>query len=168
MPGVGSGVATFVIQFAQALGGEVVVTSSSAEKLARAREIGAADGLLYTDDDWPARVGVGRCRDRQHRRADLVRAWASSSAPAGGMVSYGRTAGSVVSLEIAQVLPRTVELLGTANGSPAEFAAMIEHLGASDWRPVIDSEYSLEEISQAHARLESPERFGKVAIAIAS
>ena len=45
---------------------------------------------------------------------------------------------------------------------------MIEHLGASDWRPVIDSEYSLEEISQAHARLESPERFGKVAIAIAS
>ena len=88
--------------------------------------------------------------------------------PGGRMVSYGRTAGSVVSLGHREVLPRTVDVLGTANGSPAEFAAMIEHLGASDWRPVIDSEYPLEEISQAHARLESPERFGKVAIAIAS
>ena len=167
VPGVGSGVATFVVQFAQALGCEVVVTSSSEEKLARAREIGAADGLLYTAPDWPARVGV----------VDVVidsigePIWSALGEflrPGGRMVSYGRTAGSVVSLEIARVFHAQWTLLGTANGSPAEFAAMIEHLGASDWRPVIDSEYSLEEISQAHARLESPERFGKVAIAIAS
>ena len=84
------------------------------------------------------------------------------------MVSYGRTAGSVVSLDIAKFFHAQWTFLGTANGSPAEFAAMIEHLAASEWRPVIDSEYALEEISQAHARLESPERFGKVAIAIAS
>ena len=59
VPGVGSGVATFVVQFAQALGCEVVVTSSSEEKLARAREIGAADGLLYT-----ARRLARPCRSR--------------------------------------------------------------------------------------------------------
>jgi len=76
-------------------------------------------------------------------------------------IRYGRTAGSVVSLEIAKFFHAQWTFLGTANGSPAEFAAMIEHLAACEWRPVIDSEYALEEISQAHARLEAPERFGR-------
>ena len=87
--------------------------------------------------------------------------------PGGRLVSYGRTAGSVVPLEIAKFFHAQWTFLGTANGSPAEFAAMIEHIAAAGWRPVVDSEYSLADISQAHARLEAPERFGKVAIAIA-
>jgi zinc-binding alcohol dehydrogenase/oxidoreductase len=167
VPGVGSGVATFVLQFAHTFGCEVVVTSSSAEKLARAQDIGAAGGHLYTTADWPARVGA----------VDVVidsigePIWAvlgEMLRPGGRLVSYGRTAGSVVSLEIAKFFHAQWTFLGTANGSPAEFAAMIEHLAASEWRPVIDSEYALEEISQAHARLEAPERFGKIAITISS
>ena len=88
--------------------------------------------------------------------------------PGGRLVSYGRTAGSVVPMDIAKFFHAQWTFLGTANGSPAEFDAMIDHLGTSDWRPVIDSEYQLDEISQAHARLEAPNRFGKIAIAIAS
>ena len=46
---------------------------------------------------------------------------------------------------------------------------MIEHLDASDWRPVIDSEYALErDLRTPTHGSTSPERFGKVAIAIAS
>jgi NADPH:quinone reductase-like Zn-dependent oxidoreductase len=41
-------------------------------------------------------------------------------------------------------------------------------IDAAGWRPVIDSEYPLGEIARAHARLDAPERFGKVAVAIAS
>ena len=59
VPGVGSGVATFVVQFAHAFGCEVVVTSSSDEKLARARTIGAVGGLLYTAAGWPGRLQLG-------------------------------------------------------------------------------------------------------------
>jgi len=167
VPGVGSGVATFVVQFACALGCEVVVTSSSEEKLARAREIGAADGLLYTADGWPARVGT----------VDVVidsigePIWAALGEflrPGGRLVSYGRTAGSVVPLEIAKFFHAQWTFLGTANGSPAEFGAMIEHIDAAGWRPVVDSVYSLADISEAHARLDARDRFGKVAIAIAA
>jgi zinc-binding alcohol dehydrogenase/oxidoreductase len=166
VPGVGSGVATFVLQFAHAFGCEVVVTSSSEEKLARAQAIGAAGGHLYTPPDWCDQVEA----------VDVVidsigePIWSVLGTllrPGGRMVSYGRTAGSVVSLDIAKFFHAQWTFLGTANGSPAEFAAMVEHLAASEWRPVIDSEYGLEEISQAHARLEAPERFGKIAIAIA-
>jgi zinc-binding alcohol dehydrogenase/oxidoreductase len=167
VPGVGSGVATFVVQFAHAFGCEVVVTSSSDEKLARARTIGAVDGLLYTAAGWPGRVGP----------VDVVidsigePIWAALSEflrPGGRLVSYGRTAGSVVPLEIAKFFHAQWTVLGTANGSPTEFDAMIDHIDAAGWRPAIDSEYALADISQAHARLDAQDRFGKIAIAIAS
>jgi zinc-binding alcohol dehydrogenase/oxidoreductase len=165
VPGVGSGVATFVLQFAHALGCEVVVTSSSQEKLARAHDLGAVGGYLYTTTDWPSRVAaVDAVIDSIGEPIWSV--LGEVLRPGGRLVSYGRTAGSVVSLEIAKFFHAQWTFHGTANGSPAEFAAMIEHLAASDWRPVIDSEYALEEISQAHTRFEAPERFGKIAIAI--
>lgn len=165
VPGIGSGVATFVLQLAQARGAEVVVTSSSPEKLDRARQIGATDGLLYTDDDWADRVGT----------VDVVidsigePTWSVLGKflrPGGRMVNYGRTGGSIVSMDIGKFFHAQWTYLGTANGSPAEFSAMIEHLDASDWHPVIDSEHPLSDISAAHVRLDSPERFGKVTVAI--
>lgn len=165
VPGVGSGVATFVLQLAHARGAEVVVTSSSREKLERARQIGATEGLLYTDADWADRVGT----------VDVVidsigePTWSVLGKflrPGGRLVNYGRTGGSIVSMDIGKFFHAQWTYLGTANGSPAEFSAMIEHLGASDRHPVIDSEYALSDISAAHVRVESPERFGKVTVAI--
>ena len=47
VPGAGGGVATFVIQIAAAVGARVLVTSSSAEKLERARVLGADGGADY-------------------------------------------------------------------------------------------------------------------------
>ena len=50
--GAGGGVASFAVQFANAVGADVCVTSSSAAKLEKARSLGARCGLLYTKDDW--------------------------------------------------------------------------------------------------------------------
>ena len=57
VPGAGGGVATFVIQIANALGARVLVTSSSPEKIERARELGAEGGVDYRDSAWPERLG---------------------------------------------------------------------------------------------------------------
>ncbi len=109
VPGVGSGVATFVLQFAHAFGCEVVVTSSSEGKLARAQDLGAAGGHLYTDTDWPARVGA----------FDVVidsigePIWSALGAllrPGGRMVSYGRTARLRSFTRDRQVLPCAVDV----------------------------------------------------------
>ena len=62
--GAGSGVATFAVPLAAQAGARVLVTSSSAEKIERARELGAAGGVDYTDGDWPEAV----LRTRRRRR----------------------------------------------------------------------------------------------------
>src|SRR3954451_8172972 len=54
--GAGSGVSTFLVQLAAGEGARVVVTSSSQEKIDRARELGAAAGVLYTQDGWTSEV----------------------------------------------------------------------------------------------------------------
>ena len=54
--GIGGGVATIALHIARAAGCRVLVTSSSDDKIARAAELGAAGGVNYTGDDWPAAV----------------------------------------------------------------------------------------------------------------
>jgi NADPH:quinone reductase-like Zn-dependent oxidoreductase len=56
---------------------------------------------------------------------------------------------------------------GTANGSPREFDALLDHVAMAAWRPVIDSVFPLARASEAHARLESPDRFGKIVLEVA-
>jgi NADPH:quinone reductase-like Zn-dependent oxidoreductase len=51
-------------------------------------------------------------------------------------------------------------------GSPREFDALLAHLATANWRPVIDSVFPLEEAAEAHHRLLSPDRIGKVVLAI--
>jgi NADPH:quinone reductase-like Zn-dependent oxidoreductase len=52
VPGIGSGVATFVVQMAAALGARVFVTSGSDEKIEKAKEIGAEGGVNYNNENW--------------------------------------------------------------------------------------------------------------------
>ncbi|WHY94810.1 zinc-binding dehydrogenase [Neobacillus cucumis] len=51
IPGVGGGVATYLVQFAAALGAEIYVTSSKEEKIEKAKSFGAIGGVNYTLDD---------------------------------------------------------------------------------------------------------------------
>src|SRR5204863_7476495 len=89
VPGAGGGVATFAIQIAAARGARVLVTSSSPEKLDRARGLGAEGGADYREPDWPSQIG------EIHAAVDSVgaRAWPGIFAclrPGGRLVSFGR------------------------------------------------------------------------------
>ena len=89
--GAGSGVSTIAIALAAMAGARVLVTSSSPAKLDRARELGAAGGVLYTDPDWT----------EQLEPADLVvdsvgSTWPDSLSllkPGGRVVAFGATGG---------------------------------------------------------------------------
>jgi zinc-binding alcohol dehydrogenase/oxidoreductase len=165
----GSGVSTFAVQIAAALGARVFVTSGSDAKLERARALGAAGGVIYREPDWPARLrelaggGVDAVVDSYGDWPALM----AALRPGGTIVSFGDTGMSIASVAVADLFLGWKRICGTTMGSPREFAAMLAHVGRANWRPVIDSTYPIDRIAEAAARLDAPGRFGKVVLEIA-
>jgi zinc-binding alcohol dehydrogenase/oxidoreductase len=168
--GAGSGVSTFAVQIAREAGARVLVTSSSEEKIERAKEIGADGGVLYTDDRWPE--AVRELTDG--RGVDLVldsvgSTWNESlrTLRAGGRaVVFGGTGGTQVELDVRPFYFGQFSLLGTMGSSPRDFAEFLAWVERTGFRPVIDRAYDLDEAAEAHRRLDADERFGKLVLRI--
>jgi NADPH:quinone reductase-like Zn-dependent oxidoreductase len=165
VPGAGGGVATFAVQIAAALGARVLVTSGSPEKLDRARSLGAAGGVDYRDDGWPEQV----------RPVDAVidsvgaAVWPGALRalrPGGRLVNFGDTGGDTAEVAIHHLFFSHLRIQGTTMGSPREFDALLEHVEQAEWRPVIDSVFPLVDAAAAHARLDAPDRFGKIVLEV--
>ncbi len=167
--GIGGGVATFALHLAKAAGCRVVVTSSSNDKLAAARDLGADVGVNYAEvgDDWPAAV-----REANGGGVDVVidsvgSTWAGSvdaCAPGGRVVVFGGTGGGKVQMQVRPVTVGQIALLGTTMGSPAEFRQLLTAVDTQDWRPVVDSVRPLADAAAAHAREENGLHFGKLVL----
>jgi NADPH:quinone reductase-like Zn-dependent oxidoreductase len=168
--GAGSGVSSFAVQIAAALGARVFVTSSTDEKIARAVALGAAGGVSYRDPSWPDAV-------RELAGGPLDLAVDSYGGPSlagalkalrwGGIaVSFGETSGPDTTFETADVYWSWRRILGTSMGSPRDYRRLLAHVEQASWRPVVDSVYPLARIDLAAARLDAPDRFGKVVLSI--
>ena len=168
--GVGSGVSTFAVSLAVQAGARVIVTSSSGEKLDRARELGAEAGVDYTKGDWAEEVraltggaGVDVVVDSVGSTwSDSIRCLRRG----GRLVAFGATGGAEVALDARQVFSAQISLLGTSMGSPREFAALLAAVETGTWRPVIDSVRPLAEAASAHERIEAAAHFGKLVLEI--
>ncbi len=163
--GAGSGVSTFAVQLAVQAGARVLVTSSSDEKLERARGLGAETGVNYvTSPDWPAAI-------QDLGGADVVvdsvgSTWQQSlgsALPGGRVVVLGATGGTEVSLQVRPFYFGQQSLLGTLMGSPRDFDGLLAMMAEATWRPVIDTVLPLAEVEAAHDRLEG-DHFGKLVL----
>ncbi len=166
--GAASGVSTFAVQLAAQAGARVLVTSSSDEKIERARELGADGGVNYaTTADWPAAA-------RELGPIDLVldsvgSTWQQSLdclRRGGRAVVFGGTGGTEVTLQVRPFYFGQQTLLGTQLGSPRDFEGLLRMLEDARWRPVIDSVRPLAEAESALARMQAFEHFGKLVLAI--
>lgn len=166
--GAASGVSTFAVQLAAQAGARVLVTSSSDEKIERARELGADGGVNYaTTHDWPAAA-------RELGSVDLVvdsvgSTWQQSLdclRRGGRAVVFGGTGGTEVTLQVRPLYFAQQSLLGTQLGSPRDFEALLRMLDDARWRPVLDSTRPLAEAEVALVRMEAGEHFGKLVLAI--
>jgi NADPH:quinone reductase-like Zn-dependent oxidoreductase len=162
--GSGGGVSTFAIQLAHQAGARVLVTSSSQEKIDRAIAIGADGGVLYTEDDWAARV----------EPVDLVfdsvgTTWRDSLRTlrtGGRVVAIGATGGPEVTLDVRQLYLNWLSIRGTTLGSRSDFGGLLKTAEAGDWRPVIDSVRPLSRADEAHDRLLRGEQTGKLVLTL--
>jgi NADPH:quinone reductase-like Zn-dependent oxidoreductase len=169
--GIGGGVAIACLQIARLLGAHVTVTSSSDEKLARARELGADDTVNHSG------VDVGReIRARTGKRGvDVVvdsvgeATWSQSLGALGRrgrLVTCGGTSGPMVTTDVRKLFWNQWSILGSTMGNDAEFAAIVGQFDAGRLRPPVDRVYPLAEGRAAFARLEAGAQFGKLVVAI--
>jgi zinc-binding alcohol dehydrogenase/oxidoreductase len=166
--GIGGGTALFALQFAVAAGAEVWVTSSSVDKIARAKELGARGGFDYTRPDWAAaaQTEVGGLFDVLIDSAGGggFEALVDLAAPGGRIAFFGATRGNPNVLPMRKIFWRQLSLLGTTMGSPADWDAMLEAVNTHKLRPVVSDVFGFSQAAEAFARMETGAQFGKIVL----
>jgi zinc-binding alcohol dehydrogenase/oxidoreductase len=162
--GAGSGVSTMAVSLAAQAGCRVLVTSSSQEKIDRAKELGADGGVLYTEEGWPEAAGpVDVVMD------SVGTTWRESLKAlrrGGRLVVLGGTGGPEVTLDVRALYLNWQSIRGTTMGSHRDFAGLMRMVDGGSWKPVIDSVRPLAEAGAAHDRMKAGEHFGKLVLAI--
>lgn len=168
------GVALFALQFAKLLGAYAIVLSSSDDKLARAQALGADEVLNYTKEPaWGRTVKAMAQRLTGRDGVDHVVELGGTSTleqslravRAGGTLSMiGVLGGAKLDAPLGLVVTRAVRLQGVTVGSRDDFVAMCTAMARTQLRPVVDSVYPFEALTDALTHLESGRHFGKVCI----
>lgn len=168
--GIGGGVATFALAIARARGARVFVTSGSDEKLARAHELGAEGGVNYRQPDWSkqlvALTGGGADLAVDSAGGETFAALLEVVKPGGRVVTYGATTGSPSTIEVRRLFWKQIALVGSTMGTPADFAGMLTLYGEGGLRPVVDRVFPLDEVADAHRRMDLGEQMGKIVLKI--
>ncbi len=169
--GIGSGVSTAGLAIAKALGARTIVTSSSDEKLARARELGADVTVNHGSGDVKAAVKEAT----SGRGADVVvehvgeATWRTSldvAAREGRIAVCGATSGPNPPAALHRVWWKQLTILGSTMGRKADFEGAFSLVAEGRARPVVDEVVPLEQIRAAHARLEAGEQLGKIVLSV--
>ena len=171
IPGAGGGVASMGIQIAKYAGATVIVSTSTAEKMERARELDADHVVNYREPDWVEQVVAATGGRGVDVAQDLVGAqtWADSLrtlARNGRLVVCGSHSGKNFDLRIPQIYHRQLSILGSNGGTYNELCTCLELANQGVLRPVIDRVLPLTEIREGHRILEEHDHFGKVVMQI--
>lgn len=179
---VGSGVGLAATQIVKAWGAHAFGTSRTLAKLSQSREFGMEEGFLAAN---LSELGAAVSRWSQGHGADVVLdllggSYVASSievaALRGRIMLVGAIAGSGAQIDVRRVLSRRLTLRGTVlRPRRTEEKAAVTDAFAQDVLPLlesgamvgnVDSVFPLEDIREAHLRMESNETFGKVVITV--
>lgn len=169
--GIGGGVSLAGLQLAKAIGARAIVTSRDAAKLERARALGADHGINGKTQDVAREVLAltgGRGVDVVFENVgEAVWPSAMKSLVRGGrLVTCGATSGDQPAADLRRIFIRQLQILGSTLGTLGEFRDLLGFVERTGLRPVIDSEYPLDQVHAALDRLASGAQFGKVALRI--
>jgi NADPH:quinone reductase-like Zn-dependent oxidoreductase len=165
--GAGAGVAVAGVQIARLFGARVIATSTSDEKLERARLIGAHDTINTEKEDL-----VEGVRKRTGKRGvDVVfehlgkaffEKLVVACARGGRIVTCGATTGFDPTLDLRHVFFRQISILGSTMGSKGSMYDIVGHIAAGALKPVVDRVLPFADIRVAHELLEDRRQFGKI------
>ena len=177
-----SGIGVMAILLGRLFDVRVIVTAGSAEKCARALEIGAVHAIDYKRQDFVAEVkaftggrGVQAVLDMVG--GDYVPRNLACLAEDGRHVSIAVQGGNRAEIKLQEIMVRRLTLTGsTLRARSVEFKTLVaDEIGRTVWphvregrlKPVIDSIFPLRDAAKAHARLESRDHVGKIVLEMA-
>ncbi|MDQ2835516.1 MAG: NAD(P)-dependent alcohol dehydrogenase [Acidobacteriota bacterium] len=166
------GVSIFALQFARALGLSVIGTSSSDDKLARARTLGLAEGFNYKQhpdwSKWATEITAGKGPDRIIEVGGAgTFAQSLRAVSTGGLIAQiGVLSGAATAEPVAltPLLHKQIRVQGIYVGSRAMFEQMNAFISKAALHPVIDRTFAPNEIREAFHHMESASHFGKIVI----
>ena len=164
--GIGGGVAVFALQFAVAHGAAVWVTSSSADKIARAVALGAKGGANYTEANWAASFAPVGGFDLivDSAGGDGFDKLIDLAAPGARLAFFGATRGNPPGLAMRKVFWRQLSLLGSTMGSPEDWTAMLQYVAQMQIKPVVSEVVPLARAGEAFDLMERSGQFGKIVV----
>jgi NADPH:quinone reductase-like Zn-dependent oxidoreductase len=166
------GVSTHAMQFAKAAGANVIITSSSDEKLERARGLGASAGINYkTHPEWEKevhRLTDGRGVDHVIEVGGVGTLARSYQAIGfGGKVALiGFLAGQTGQQEPYALMMKGGSLVGIGVGSTSNFEDMNRAIVVNRIKPIVDKVFPFDQAPEAFRQMAGGDFFGKLIIAI--
>ena len=165
------GVALFAVMFARLLGAHVTVITSSDERIARVRQLGADAAVNYRAmPEWAKatrEITGGRGYDLIFELGGEKTLPQSLRCirPGGTVAMIGILSGSTMAAALGSIITRQVRLQGVTVGHRDGFEAMLRAIDQHQVRPPVDRVFAFEELKEAMAYLKSGAQFGKVCIA---
>lgn len=166
------GVSIFGLQLARAMGIQTIVTSSSDDKLKRAKALGASHTINYkATPDWEkAAMEFTGGRGVDHvvevgGAGTLARSFGAIRI--GGRISMiGNLSGPASELDPRLIMGRRANIQGISVGSTQMFEAMNRAITANGIKPVIDKVFGFDEVQAAYKHMASGAHFGKIVIRV--
>ncbi len=164
------GVSLFALQFAKTLGARVIATSSSDEKLERARSLGASDGINYRSvPEWDKRVreltgGGGVDHVVEVGGAGTLNKSLGAVRVGGKISMIGVLTGGGGEINTISILMKSVRVHGIYVGSREMFEAMNRAIALHNLKPVVDRIFPFEQAIDALKYMESGAHFGKICL----
>ena len=163
------GVSLFALEFAKLTGARIIMTSSSDEKLERAKTLGVTDGINYrATPEWARRVreltdGVGVDHVVEVGGAGTL-GQSLQTVRMGGTVSVIGALAGAGEVNPVPILMRSVRVQGIYVGSRAMFEAMNRAFALHRMTPIVDRIFPFVEVKEALSYMQSGSHFGKIAI----
>lgn len=165
------GVSIFALQFAKARGAAVIATSSSDEKLERAKKLGADHVINYkATPEWGSRArqltgGRGVDVVVEVGGENTLSQSLDAARVGGSIVVIGVLGGFSSPLFMPALFGKNLRLIGITVGSRAQFDDMAKAIDGWRMKPVVERTFPFDKVREALELMQAGGHFGKIAIA---